>query len=877
MLDKPYRIIEGAAAWETVFAAPHKFDYVFEIAGVDYVMSDIQPSPIIERTLMREPRIGGCRSSALTFTVRPKGNIPKGAEIKALCRMITRDESASTSWYELGTFRISTRSARGELLELNCRDFMTSAGQTYTDKTQYTKWPVRMDLVVSEIAQIMGVEIDSRTVINTAYAVDYPNEDYLMSEVLSMCAAAHGGVFIITPQNKLRLVLYPDARKAESIQSIEGAYARYTPYSTGVKAVSRITLNDIAGNQFTSGADGGIELAGNCDYATQNTADNVYSALNGAEYRPFDLSGAYLNPLIELGDAFTIRRKGEELKLIVGTMKTKCNSSCLTSVVFGVQEDDEEEYPYVSAADRQANRYITTTKAYFGNRINRKEGFVSEYVKDDKVVARFTANANLFSMQQKVDNAWKDRIYFDPVAGKYRITGDVEIEGRVTFDDLSTQGRTTIHGDNITTGTLNTNQVKIAGSDNFMWNEDYIVAKNPSNADQQIRYGKYNGSDMGIAFTTDGGKTWQSAIGFDGVVLGAGSITKSMLASDIDFTKIYDGTSAPANPTNGTLWLDSTSSPAILKRYDSASKTWIVLADSGNYEQRMNKVELAVKSDAIVSTVTQSTAYVNAMNGKVGKSEIASTINQTAQSVLIQASKINFKGAVITDGSLTTGNWKFNSSGSSYENGSIGVNMTVLSGSFVGSDSSGTRAFYGSSNCDVQYGADYEYDAYVRAGAIKFITHKDLYGDWSMDTYGTAYCRLSSGGEFSFLCGEASSGNPKGNLGSSSQRWDTVYVNALHQGSSKHVKHDIQTMPDMGSVIDGLRPVTFIYNNDKAGRTQYGLVYEEAIDVFDYVCLPWKTKDVNDIGIDYTKLITVLLEGIKGLRARVKKLEESAA
>jgi len=981
MLDVSKSFVDAGVTpvdWDTLFNASHKTRYLFIVNGVRYTETEMFGYPNLKRDLMKNPCIGRCGVAALSFKAKvlPGTAIPKAAQVLAYCRLTSQDSTQVTAWYPLGTFWITKRSSKASYLELTCYDTMIKANQTYQDKTSFTEWPVNVVKVMDEIAALMGVEFDDRNLLFATDTVDYPNEDTLIMDVLSAIAAAQGGIFIMSPDNKLRLVPFPDDR-IKPVQDIGTRYSSYKHLSTGIKTVSRVTLNDIAGNQFTYGSADGIEITADCDYATDAIASRVATGLQyengtiyaqhgsyengtvsvhdtggviGKTHRPYELAGAYIDPRVELGDVISLTYKGEIVKCVCGEIRTSCSQYFVSDVNFGIEDQDEAEFPFISASKKDSKRYVSTTKAYFGNRINRKEGFVSEFVKNNEVVARFTANANLFSMQQKVDNAWRDRIYFDPVAGKYKITGDVEIEGKVTFEDLATRGKTTIHGDNITTGTLNTNQVKIAGSDNFMWNEEYIVAKNPSNANQQIRYGKYDGSNMGIAFTTDGGKTWQNAIGFNGVVLRAGSVTQEMLSSDIDLNPIADGKTAPTSTSEGKLWIDTSVTPPILKRYNATSKTWVVVnetdltevnrrlsaaeqkitdtaiistvtssstfvtlqntandakstansastaaanaqstADSAkatansaaatvtSYEQRLSTAEQKITDTAIISTVTSSSTFTNALTGKVSKTEIISCINQTAESITISASKINFKGAVITDGTLTTGNWTFDSNGSSYSGGGVGVNMTVLSGSFVGSDSSGTRAFYGSSNCDVQYGADYEYDAYVRAGAIKFITHKDLYGDWSMNTYGTAYCRLSSGGEFTFLCGEASSGDPRGNLGSSSQRWDTVYVNALHQGSSKHVKHDIQTMPDMGSVIDGLRPVTFIYNNDKAGRTQYGLVYEEAIDVFDYVCLPWKTDDVNDIGIDYTKLITVLLEGIKGLRARVKKLEESAA
>lgn len=881
MIKTPGRIIEGATAWETVFAAPHKFEYLFEIDGEAYTLADMSAVPLLERSLMEKPCLGKCVSSTIKLNLRPKQPIPKGATVVVHCRAVSAE--SGTSWFDLGTFKISTRSESSSVLTLVCRDYMAKAGQTYLDKTVFTEWPVQMSQVISEIAQIMEVEIDPRTQINETYTVDYPNEDCLMSEVLSMCAAAHGGFFMMTPQNKLRLLVYPNAGTAEVVQDLGTAYTRFKKLSTHDKFVSRITLNDIADNQFTAGDDTGIELTGDCDYANQRIADTVFDTLSGTVYRPFELEGAYLDPRMELGDAFSLSDKGVNRTLIAGNIKIHCGKYITCSVMFGIADDDEEEFPYISTRDLQADRYVSTTKAYFGNRINRRDGFVSEYVKDDQVVARFTANANLFSMQQKVDNAWKDRIYFDPVAGKYKITGDVEIEGKVTFEDLATRGKTTIHGDNITTGTLNTNQVKIAGSDNFMWNEDYIVAKNPSNTNQQIRYGKYDGSHMGIAFTQDGGKTWQSAIGFNGITLQAGSVTKAMLASDIDFTYIHDSTTAPSNPANGALWFDSSSSPGVLKRYDAANQKWNVVAE--NYETRFTTVEQAIKPTSIVSTVTQSTTYINAMNGKVSTDKVISCINQTAESVKISAKKIQFSGEVITDASLKTGNWSFNSNGSSYENGSIEVNMTVMSGNFVGGGTR-TRAFYGSSNCDVQYGADYGYKTFIRSKAITIVAHNN--GDMSdtrMATF-SKYPGPKDYEDFTFYCNESDYDSPAGNLGYAEQPWDTIYVNTCLRltektFSSKHVKHDIAELPEMGELLDALIPVSFKYNYKHAqDQLRYGLILEDTAKVLPAICTvpdyeEGSAEYLSEAAISYSDLIAPMLKEIQSLRKRVKTLEDS--
>lgn len=82
--------------------------------------------------------------------------------------------------------------------------------------------------------------------------------------------------------------------------------------------------------------------------------------------------------------------------------------------------------------------------------------------------------------------------------------------------------------DLITAGILRAGAITILGSEQFYWNEDNIYILDPSNKNRQIRIGRYDTTknDMGIAYTTDGGNTWQTAIGFDGIHLSAVDVGK---------------------------------------------------------------------------------------------------------------------------------------------------------------------------------------------------------------------------------------------------------------------------------------------------------------------------------------------------------------
>lgn len=572
--------------WAAVFAVPHVTEYRFLIGGSEYRESDIQGTPIIEKPLMQEPCIGRCCTGSLTIAVRPHANetIPKAACVQAFCRLKSRNGNTVTDWVKQGKYWVSRRSTSGSLVTLTCRDGMMLAGRTYLDKTQYTVWPVAMADVFNEIVSLMGVTVDSRTVIKTGgdYKVAYPNEDVLMSEILSMIAAAHGGSFVMTEKGELRLVQYPDTDSP--IQALGTAYMQYTPLSTGKKSISRITLTDSADNQFTYGNDSGIELAAGCEYATQEMVERIgasyslksgvlfvsdgalsngvltlsdESALQGSvivlasktgligrSFIPYELSGTYLDPLLEVGDTFSVTRKGETILLIAASISIRCNPSFVCDLQNGVADDDEDEVPYVSAAELQAKRYVSTGKSYFGNRINRKEGFVSELLHDGAAAARLIANATTFSMQRYHDGAWQDCIYFDAVEQKYRLTGDVTVEGAITSVDLATSGKTVINGDNITTGTLNAQLVKISGSRDFYWNNDNIYLIDPTSDQRQIRIGAFDGTNLGIGFTKDGGKSWSIALDFNGLHINQQDEYSGVMltATSIAFPAAADGT-----------------------------------------------------------------------------------------------------------------------------------------------------------------------------------------------------------------------------------------------------------------------------------------------------------------------------------------------
>lgn len=326
------------------------------------------------------------------------------------------------------------------------------------------------------------------------------------------------------------------------------------------------------------------------------------------------------------------------------------------------------------------------------------------------------------------------------------------------------------------------------------------------------------------------------------------------------------------------------------------------------------------------------TQLSNSITSKVSAGEIASTINQTAQSVLIDASKIkigaftygnadpkgclpnslycggqidvsktatgisasnpdwafwagNGRFRVQQDGTLVaqeakisgefaSGNWQLTSKGFKYlRNNTEYANMTYLDGPDFVDGGGSARIFYGTTNCDAQYGSDYTKTTYIRANAVKISAQNSADFDSCVSvSFDKAY-----GGNV--ICVYPSKG--AGVLGIEGHEWMDIATSSLsaddYSGhSSRKVKDNIHNLEEVGCIIDKLTPVSFSYKRDVNHQKLFGLIYEDTLDVLPEICrinaLAPAESDYR-YGINYISLIPILLKEIQSLRKRVLTLE----
>jgi hypothetical protein len=108
-----------------------------------------------------------------------------------------------------------------------------------------------------------------------------------------------------------------------------------------------------------------------------------------------------------------------------------------------------------------------------------------------------------------------------------------------------------------------------------------------------------------------------------------------------------------------------------------------------------------------------------------------------------------------------------------------------------------------------------------------------------------------------------------GNIGSITQDGTTGVLYNIT--SDARLKHDIIDAPEASSLIDALQVRSFKWNADDSEQ-RYGFVAQELVTVApEAVSQPADPDDM--MGVDYSKLVPMLVKELQSLRARVAQLE----
>lgn len=189
----------------------HRVETKLSIAGVEYSQADIVKNSLrVYGGLYSTFGIGNCSARQIDFEIYPKGTIPRQAQIEVYVRMVLGEQVSE--WIPKGVFFFSTRKTDRVtgVLSVHGYDAMLKAEETWLDSSYDTEtWPMPAATAVNDIAARMGVAVDSRTVLDASFPMQYPVDDegdMTMREALGRIAVANAGNWIITDEGKLLLV-----------------------------------------------------------------------------------------------------------------------------------------------------------------------------------------------------------------------------------------------------------------------------------------------------------------------------------------------------------------------------------------------------------------------------------------------------------------------------------------------------------------------------------------------------------------------------------------------------------------------------------------------------------------------------------------------
>lgn len=176
-------------------------EFGFDIAGTWYG-PEAEVSHTVDSGLYEEFGIGNATTAKLSVSLYAN-DIPRAATIKRFIRL--RNGDRVSEWLPKGVFFTNRRTLDDGMWTIEAFDAMRKAEVVWTPDDSLV-FPMPMPNAVDLFAKMMGVEIDPRTVLNPAYTIDYPANEYTIRNELCYIAAAHAGNWIITAEGKLLLV-----------------------------------------------------------------------------------------------------------------------------------------------------------------------------------------------------------------------------------------------------------------------------------------------------------------------------------------------------------------------------------------------------------------------------------------------------------------------------------------------------------------------------------------------------------------------------------------------------------------------------------------------------------------------------------------------
>lgn len=265
--------------------------------------------------------------------------------------------------------------------------------------------------------------------------------------------------------------------------------------------ITRVNLLVDSDHMYTAGDDTGRTIEKTCPWGTQAMCNSILARVSGVEYKPFSGESGLIDPAAETGDGITV---GGVYSVLADSI-IRFNGLYSADISAPGGSEVEDEYPYKSRAQRQAERQsaqiysrITKTAEQITLEVNNQVAGLNSKIeltassltsqinnvnsglssKIEQTASSLTSqisstNGQVSSIKQYVDGitlsvsngSTSSSIVLK--SGSTTISSQtIQMNGLVTFTGLSS-GTTTINGACIKTGTIDANRLNLTGAITF--------------------------------------------------------------------------------------------------------------------------------------------------------------------------------------------------------------------------------------------------------------------------------------------------------------------------------------------------------------------------------------------------------------------------
>ena len=371
-------------------------------------------------------------------------------------------------------------------------DRMTLFDKKIDEWFQTVQYPIKLKNLLTNLCKYVGVTCKTTQFLNGDMEIkkNFVGTDVTGRQLLQWVVEIAAQFARITPSGELELAWYKPVQYV--IDS--SCYSEVEISDYEVKRIDKLQIrveeNDI-GVIVGSGVNAYVIqnnplLYADKDSELRGVATNIFNAIKEFKYYPYKLTGLP-NPLIRAGDIVTINTTaGQTIQAVImnrkltslrdeysatGSENRTPNQSLHTSIIAlrgatnVLHRSIEETKSIITDVEKGLQSQITQNAKEISLRVTQTEFDANKQSTDNRIAkaeSEIVQNAQEISLKvsQTDYNGNTISSLINQTATTIQIQAEkVNLVGYTTFTDLSTSGKTTIHGGNIMTDTIGAKQI----------------------------------------------------------------------------------------------------------------------------------------------------------------------------------------------------------------------------------------------------------------------------------------------------------------------------------------------------------------------------------------------------------------------------------